>query len=83
MTVPTNMAGNPQGRGKVALDMCRAIKAACGPDFLIDLWIAGQEEDPGGITAADTVAFAKCAEGLVDILQIRGGQHQSRPPHWV
>lgn len=65
--------GNPQGRGKVALDMCRAIKAACGPDFLIDLWIAGQEEDPGGITAADTVTFAKCAEGLVDILQIRGG----------
>lgn len=64
--------GTPEGRGKVALDMCRAIKAACGSDFLIDLWIAGEEE-PGGITVADTVAFAKCAEGLVDILQIRGG----------
>ncbi len=65
--------GGPEGRGKVALDMCRAIKEACGRDFLIDLWIAGEEPDDGGITVEDTVAFAKCAEGLVDILQIRGG----------
>lgn len=64
--------GDAVGRGKLALDMCRAIKAACGKDFLIDLWIAGEEE-PGGITAEDTVSFAKAAEGIVDILQIRGG----------
>lgn len=64
--------GDAVGRGKLALDMCRAIKAACGKDFLIDLWIAGEEE-PGGITAEDTVAFARAAEGIVDILQIRGG----------
>lgn len=64
--------GDAAGRGKLALDMCRAIKAACGKDFLIDLWIAGEEE-PGGITAEDTVSFAKAAEGIVDILQIRGG----------
>ncbi len=64
--------GDAVGRGKLALDMCRAIKAACGKDFLIDLWIAGEEE-LGGITAEDTVSFAKAAEGIVDILQIRGG----------
>lgn len=64
--------GDAVGRGKLALDMCRAIKTACGKDFLIDLWIAGEEE-PGGITAEDTVSFAKTAEGIVDILQIRGG----------
>lgn len=64
--------GDAVGRGKLALDMCCAIKAACGKDFLIDLWIAGEEE-PGGITAEDTVSFAKAAEGIVDILQIRGG----------
>ena len=64
--------GDAVGRGKLALDMCRAIKAACGKDFLIDLWIAGEEE-PGGITAEDTVSCAKAAEGIVDILQIRGG----------
>ena len=64
--------GDAGGRGKLELDMCRAIKAACGKDFLIDLWIAGEEE-PGGITAEDTVSFAKAAEGIVDILQIRGG----------
>lgn len=65
--------GDAVGRGRLALDICRAIKAACGPDFLIDLWVAGEEEDEGGITAQDTVAFAKAAEGIVDILQIRGG----------
>lgn len=65
--------GNPESRGKVALDMCRAIKEACGADFLIDLWIAGEEADEGGITVEDTVAFAHAAAGIVDILQIRGG----------
>ncbi|MGI5936226.1 MAG: FAD-dependent oxidoreductase [Oscillospiraceae bacterium] len=65
--------GDVAGRGKLALDMCRAIKEACGPDFLIDLWIAGEEEDEGGITVEDTVRFAKLAEGVVDILHIRGG----------
>lgn len=65
--------GDPVGRGKLALDICRAIREACGPDFLIDLWIAGEEADEGGITAEDTVAFARAAEGIVDILQIRGG----------
>ena len=65
--------GDVAGRGKLALDMCRAIKEACGKDFLIELWIAGEEVDEGGITVEDTVRFAKLAEGLVDILQIRGG----------
>ncbi len=65
--------GDIAGRGKLALDMCRAIKEACGKDFLIDLWIAGEEEDEGGIRIEDTIEFAKLAEGLVDILHIRGG----------
>ena len=60
-----------ENRARLPLELCRAIKDACGEDFLIEIQMSGEEEE-GGYTAEDTVAFAKLAEGLVDMIQIRG-----------
>ena len=62
--------GSVENRARFPLAFCSAIKEACGQDFLIEVQLSG-EEGPGGITIADTVAFAKMAEGVIDILQIR------------
>ena len=62
--------GSVAGRARFPLEVCKAIRESCGTNFLIDATIIGEEE-PGGITVADTVEFAKLAEGLIDILQIR------------
>lgn len=70
----TDEYGGPvENRVRFPLEMCGAIREACGPDFLIEVWVAGEEEDEGGIKVSDTVAFAKLAEGLVDIIEVRGG----------
>ena len=63
--------GSVENRCRFPLELCRAIKAACGQDFLIEAQISGEEE-AGGYTLEDTVAFAKLAEGAIDILTIRG-----------
>jgi NADPH-dependent 2,4-dienoyl-CoA reductase/sulfur reductase-like enzyme len=48
----------------------QAIKRACGPDFLIDAQVSG-EEPAGGFTIKDIVEYAKIWEGTLDILQLR------------
>ncbi len=63
--------GSIENRARFPLMVCRAIKEELGQDFIINAIITGEEEEPGGITVEDTVAFAKMAEGLIDILQIR------------
>lgn len=63
--------GDIAGRARLPLEVCKAIKDACGKDFLVEIQITGEEDIPGGTTIADTVEFAKLAEGLVDIIHIR------------
>ena len=64
--------GSLENRARFPLEMCRAIKDTFGRDFPIDLWVMGAEA-AGGISVQDTIDFARLADGLVDILQIRGG----------
>lgn len=64
--------GGPMvNRARFPLELCAAIKAACGQDFLIEAHISG-DEGPGGNRIEDTVEFARLAEGKIDILHIRG-----------
>jgi 2,4-dienoyl-CoA reductase-like NADH-dependent reductase (Old Yellow Enzyme family)/thioredoxin reductase len=63
--------GSHENRARIVIELCEAIKKACGPDFLIDGQVSGEEE-AGGYTLDDLVKYAKLFEGHVDILQIRG-----------
>ena len=63
--------GSLENRARFPLEVFKAIKDACGPDFLIEVQLSGEELIPNGITVEDTVGFAKLAEGLVDIIHIR------------
>lgn len=71
--------GSVENRTRFPLELCRAIKAACGQDFLIEVQISGEEAE-GGITIADTVEFAKLAEGIIDIFQIRAADGDLNHP---
>ena len=76
----TDEFGGPiENRARFPLMLCKAIKDACGSKFLVEVLMSGKEA-PGGITVEDTVAFAKLAEGIIDILQIRGGDGDESHP---
>jgi NADPH-dependent 2,4-dienoyl-CoA reductase/sulfur reductase-like enzyme len=64
--------GSVENRARFPLMICKAIKEACGQDFLIEISISGKEDLPGGKSIEETIEFANLAEGCVDLLQIRG-----------
>jgi len=62
--------GSLENRARFPLELFKAIKKACGQDFLIEAQISG-EEVAGGYTIEDVVQYARIWEGSVDILQLR------------
>lgn len=72
--------GSFENRIRFSLELCRKIKEKCGKDFLIEASVSGHEDDPNGWTLDDTVAFAKEAEGLIDILTIRSMEIDNQHP---
>jgi len=71
--------GSNENRVRIIVELCEAIKKACGRDFLIDAQVSGEEE-AGGYTLEDLIDYAKLFEGYIDILQLRGNDLPSSHP---
>jgi len=67
--------GDPEARLVFPMRVLQAVRAAVGPDFVVGLRIAMDEDLPDGLTMADTVPIvARYAEHGVDFLSvIKGG----------
>ena len=64
--------GGPiENRAKFPLMVYKAIREACGENFLIETLVSGEDPAPNGTTIEDIVKFAKMCEGYVDIMQLR------------
>lgn len=64
--------GSVENRARFPLMVCQRIKERCGRDFPIEFSMTGWDPTPGfEWTLDDTVAFAKLAEGRIDLLQLR------------
>jgi len=63
--------GSIENMCRYPLEVCKAIKQACGKNFLIHVSISGEDCIKNGWTIDDTVTFCRLAEGLVDIVQPR------------
>jgi N,N-dimethylglycine/sarcosine dehydrogenase len=50
--------GAPANRLRFALEVVRAVRAAVGSEFVLGLRLSAEEDHPGGLTLADTRAFA-------------------------
>ena len=72
--------GSFENRIRFPLLLCRRIKEKCGPDFAIEASVTGREAESGGWTLDDTVAFARAAEGAIDILTIRSSDIDNQHP---
>jgi len=72
--------GSVDNRARFPLEICRRIKENCGKNFLVAVQVIGEDVGVGGTTVEDTLAFAKLAEGIVDILEIRGGDGKLAHP---
>ncbi|MBP2652336.1 MAG: FAD-dependent oxidoreductase [Firmicutes bacterium] len=71
--------GSFENRARFPLMICQAVKKACGENFLIEVLMSA-EEPYGGYGIEDTIAFAKLAEGYIDILHLRPGDGELSHP---
>lgn len=58
-------------RARLPLEIFRAVKEACGQDFLIEIQTSATTEAPG-YDVEYWLDFCQLCEGLVDIFQVRG-----------
>lgn len=70
-------SGEIENRGKFQLDLYKAIKEACGDDFLIEIALMGDSpyghdgKIPHGYTEDEFIRFVKLVEDYVDIVEVR------------
>lgn len=71
--------GSIQNRARFPLQILERIREQCGPDFLIEIRLSGEENMPNGITIDETVEFCRMLEGrgLVDLIHISAGHYYS------
>ena len=60
--------GSFENRTRFFIELAAEIKKALGKDFLIEIVLSGEDDS---YSVDDMVAFAKRAEGLIDIFQVR------------
>ncbi|MBE6992340.1 MAG: FAD-dependent oxidoreductase [Ruminococcaceae bacterium] len=79
--------GSTENRCRFTLELCEAVKKACGKEFIIHIMMMGEAPKGGGMTIMkegyyleDTITFAKLAEGVVDLITVReNGAPKSHP----
>ena len=68
--------GTLENRARFPIQILKAIRAALGPDFIIELRLSGDDgwrDDRHGVTPEETGQFAHMLEGVVDLIQISAG----------
>ncbi|MDN5336569.1 MAG: hypothetical protein PWR02_1595 [Synergistales bacterium] len=70
--------GTLENRMRFPLEIIADIRKKCGPDFLIDFRISGEEKVPGGRTIEETKVIARQLEKQgIDMIHISAGTYES------
>ena len=65
-----------ENRSRLAVEILKAIRAAVGPAFPIEMRISGSECYDGGYGIEEGIKFAKQVEEHVDLLHVSAGSHE-------
>ena len=65
-----------ENRARFTVEVCKAIKRACGASFPIEVRISGSECYDGGYGIENGIAFAKQLEGVCDLIHVSAGNHE-------
>ncbi len=65
-----------ENRMRFSIEVCKAIRKACGKNFPIEFRMSGSECCEGGYDIDEGVEFAKRLDGVVDLIHVSAGHHQ-------
>jgi len=65
-----------ENRARLAVSICKAIRAKVGPGFPIEIRISGSECYEGGYDIEEGIALAKQLDGHADLIHVSAGSHE-------
>ena len=65
-----------ENRMRFSIEVCKAIRKACGKNFPIEFRMSGSECYEGGYDIDEGIEFAKRLDGVVDLIHVSAGHHQ-------
>ncbi|MGI5970916.1 MAG: FAD-dependent oxidoreductase [Oscillospiraceae bacterium] len=65
--------GSIENRAKFPIMVIDRIREVCGPDFLIEYRVSGDERVPGGMGIEETAEFCRLIDKKVDIIHVTAG----------
>ena len=68
--------GSTENRCRLAIEVLKAVRAAVGPGFPIELRLSGAEFVPEGYDLDEGIKIAKILEPYIDILHVTAGTYQ-------
>jgi len=70
--------GSLENRARFPMAVVERIREKCGPDFIIEYRISGDELVEGGMRIDSVIEFIKMIEKTIDLVHISVGVHESR-----
>jgi 2,4-dienoyl-CoA reductase-like NADH-dependent reductase (Old Yellow Enzyme family)/thioredoxin reductase len=70
--------GSLENRARFAIEVVDRIRERCGPDFVIEFRVSGDELIEGGMRIDSVIEFVKMIEKKIDMVHISAGIHESR-----
>ena len=70
--------GSLENRARFPRAVVERIREKCGPDFLIEYRISGDDLVEGGMRIDGVIEFLKMIEKTIDLVHISAGWHESR-----
>jgi len=69
--------GSLENRARLLLTICRSIREACGPDFVISVKLNSSDFQQGGFDSSDSLQVVQWLDAVgVDLLEISGGNYE-------
>ncbi len=70
--------GSLENRARFGIEICKAIRELCGPDFLIEYRVSGDEIVKGGMQIDEVCMFAEMIQEYIDFIHVSSGVHDDR-----
>ena len=69
--------GSLENRARLPMAVVERIRERCGPDFIIEYRISGDELVDGGMRVDSVIEFLKMIENKIDLVHVSVGVHES------
>ena len=74
--------GSLENRSRLSVLVLKALREACGPDFLLECRVSGSEHVPDGYSLEDICGYCKYLSEYADLIHVSAGLYQDPSGTW-